>query len=136
MTGRIEGERAPTAPEPNRRARLGQHGEDVATLFVQRAGMVVLERNWRCRQGELDIIALDEQSDCLVVIEVKTRSSEYFGSAAEAVTPVKLRRLRQLAGCWLADHPIGTTRVRIDVIGILIRPGSAPVVQHLQDVQP
>ena len=94
--------------------------------------MQILDRNWRCSQGEIDIVAMDES--CLVIVEVKTRGSLAFGPPVEAVTPVKAARLRRLAGCWLADHRTrvdGVTDIRIDVIGVL-RPKNGPAkIEHL-----
>lgn len=118
---------------PGRR-ELGRLGEEEAARYLQLQGLTVIERNWRCRDGEIDIVALDDTGDCLVVVEVKTRTSEFFGRAVEAVTPVKARRLRVLAARWLADHPIGTSRVRIDVIGVLAPPGEPLAIEHLRDV--
>jgi len=125
--------RARDSHRPDRRT-LGRLGEDEATRYLQLQGLTVIERNWRCREGEIDIVALDDVGDCLVVVEVKTRSSEFFGRAVEAVTPVKARRLRVLAARWLADHPLGSTRVRIDVIGVLAPPGQPLTIEHLRDV--
>ncbi|NNG39743.1 YraN family protein [Flexivirga sp. ID2601S] len=116
------------------RAELGRLGEDEAARYLQLQGLTVIERNWRCREGEIDIVALDDVGDCLIVVEVKTRTSNAFGTPMEAVTPVKARRLRVLAARWLQDHPIGPARVRIDVIGVL-RPVRGPLqLEHLQDV--
>lgn len=118
---------------PDRR-ELGRRGEEEAARYLQLQGLTVIERNWRCREGEIDIVALDDVGDCLIVVEVKTRTSEFFGRAVEAVTPVKARRLRVLAAKWLTQHPIATSRVRIDVIGVLAPAGSAMSIEHLTDV--
>ncbi|WP_446664046.1 YraN family protein [Flexivirga sp. B27] len=118
---------------PDRR-ELGRLGEEEAARYLQLQGLTVIERNWRCREGEIDIVALDDTGDCLVVVEVKTRTNTRFGRPVEAVTPVKAQRLRVLAGRWLADHPINTSRVRIDVVGMLYRPGALFEVEHLRDV--
>ncbi|MBB2892407.1 YraN family protein [Flexivirga oryzae] len=127
------GGRAREARRPDRR-ELGRLGEEEAARYLQLQGLTVIERNWRCREGEIDIVALDDVGDCLVVVEVKTRRSELFGRAVEAVTPVKARRLRVLAARWLADHPVGTASVRIDVIGVLAPPGAPLSIEHLRDV--
>ena len=74
---------------------LGRYGEDLAVAHLERQGMTILARNWRCELGEVDVIARDGAR--LVVCEVKTRSSERYGSPVEAVGPRKVRRLRQLA---------------------------------------
>jgi len=81
---------------------LGRYGEDVAVRHLLDAGWQVLERNWRCRVGEIDIVARD--GGVLVFCEVKTRSSALFGVPAEAVRPAKVRRIRALACHWLADR--------------------------------
>lgn len=111
---------------------LGEWGEQLASRFLVSRGMQILDRNWRCQHGEIDLVALD--GDCLVVCEVKTRRSTTFGEPVEAVTWRKAARLRRLASAWLADHELGCAGVRIDVIGIL-RPGSGPAaLRHLQGV--
>jgi putative endonuclease len=94
--------------------------------------MQVLDRNWRCELGEIDIVAMD--GACLVIVEVKTRRSLVFGSPVEAVTAVKAARLRRLAVCWLADHrslvdSVGD--VRIDVVGVLRPRGGPAQIEHL-----
>ena len=110
----------------------GRWGEDLAARHLERLGLVILERNWRCRTGEIDIIASDE--DTIVFCEVKTRSSEDFGSPLAAVTPRKLRRLRALAGEWLRAHDHRARDVRIDVIGILLARGDTATIEHLRGV--
>ncbi|TWE13125.1 YraN family protein [Rudaeicoccus suwonensis] len=128
------GQGRPTTRLSLTKAELGRWGEDVAARHLRSGGMQVVERNWRCRDGEIDLIAVD--GDCVVVVEVKTRTTEFFGSPVDAVTPVKARRLRVLASRWLADHPIGAGAVRIDVIGVL-RPPSGPMsLRHVRDVTP
>jgi len=111
---------------------LGRYGEDVATRHLRDAGFVVLERNWRCAVGEIDIVALD--GDTLVVCEVKTRSSVEFGSPLEAVTARKAARLAQLAVQYrrLSGRPPGP--VRIDLVGVLLVRRGAPLVEHLMGV--
>ncbi len=95
--------------------------------------MAVLERNWRCRDGEIDIVALD--GDALVVCEVKTRRAGPYEHPMAAVPPAKAARLRRLAECWLARNggpPPGG--VRIDLIGVLLPHRGAPVVEHAKGV--
>jgi len=70
----------------------------------------------------------------VVFVEVKTRTSDQFGGVSQAVTPNKVRRLRRLAGLWLASHPGGWAEVRIDVIGVRIGRTRAPEISHLQGV--
>ena len=100
-----------------RKDALGQYGEEVAARYLSGLGMKVIERNWRCECGEIDIVA--SEGNALVVCEVKTRSSEAFGSPFEAITQRKLRRLRQLATKWLEARQVYAPTVRIDVVGIV-----------------
>ncbi len=115
------------------RQELGRAGEDAATRYLQDHGMVVLDRNWRCRDGEIDIVALEEASDTLVIVEVKTRRSAAYGAPIEAVTRVKAARLRRLASQWLLRHPIGARRIRVDVVGILAPRRGDLTITHVQD---
>ncbi|TQK75422.1 putative endonuclease [Rarobacter incanus] len=103
---------------PRSRRNLGRGGEDHVAMYLAERGWVIVERNWRCRYGELDIIALDGAT--LVVVEVKTRSSLTFGHPAEAVDGRKLARIRRLTGLWLAqaEHP-AYDAVRIDVAAVI-----------------
>jgi putative endonuclease len=114
------------------RTALGRFGEDVAVRHLVASGMTVLERNWRCDLGEIDIVA--RCGNVLVVVEVKTRATETFGSPAEAVTPRKALRLRRLAARWLAEHPVRPAEVRIDVVGVVLPSRGAPRVDHLEAV--
>ena len=84
------------------RAEIGALGERLAVEHLQSLGLRVLDRNWRCRYGELDVIAADDAGRIVVFVEVKTRTSDRFGGVEQAVTPEKVRRLRRLAGLWLA----------------------------------
>ncbi|AZZ81920.1 MULTISPECIES: YraN family protein [Gordonia] len=105
----------------NRRAHVGKLGEDIAAEFVGSLGWVVLERNWRNRYGELDLIAVDPQDRAgptLVVVEVKTRASRTFDDAVMAVTPDKLARMRRLARTWLTGQERRWHQIRFDVISV------------------
>ena len=114
-----------------RTAALGRWGEELAAEHLAAAGMEVLDRNWRCAEGELDLVAR-EADGTVVFVEVKTRAGIGFGEPAEAVGRVKQRKLRVLAGCWLAEHRTGRGGLRFDVIGIVRRPGEQPLVTHLR----
>jgi len=108
---------------------LGRRGEDVAAAWLERCGLAVLDRNWRCPEGELDIVATDLER--VVICEVKTRSGDRFGSPFEAVTQGKRRKLRRLGLLWIAANPVrGFPSLRFDVIGVLWRPGEQPTVEH------
>jgi putative endonuclease len=110
---------------------LGRFGEDVAAAHLEGEGLVLVARNWRCREGEIDIVAVD--GAVLVFCEVKTRSSLAFGSPAEAVSPTKLRRLKVLAARWLAESPQVWIELRFDVVSVLRTPDGL-VVDHLRSV--
>lgn len=112
------------------RQALGRWGEDVATKHLQDRGMVVLERNWRCREGELDLVVRD--GGTLAFVEVKTRSGRGYGEPAEAVSRLKARRIHVLAARWLAERrPPGSWDLRFDVVSVLRTP-EGPEVLHLQ----
>jgi putative endonuclease len=116
------------------RAEIGALGEQLAVEHLEATGLRVLTRNWRCRYGELDVIAVDDVARAVVFVEVKTRTSDQFGGIAQAVTPQKVRRLRRLAGLWLASQDRTWSTVRLDVIGIRIGRRRNPEITHLQGV--
>jgi putative endonuclease len=111
---------------------LGRYGEEVAARHLIEAGLVVLDRNWRCEVGEIDIIAAD--GDTLVFCEVKTRRGSRFGGPLEAVTNTKVRRLRALALRWLADRQVHVPSIRFDVVGVVRPTRGAAEVTHLRGV--
>jgi putative endonuclease len=103
------------------RRRLGSIGEDAAAAWYEARGYDIVDRNWRIREGEIDLIARARNTgsnNVIVFCEVKTRSSDRFGAGAEAVTPTKQRRLRTLAARWLAAHPAMRGEVRFDVASV------------------
>ena len=108
---------------------LGAYGEEVAVGHLVRSGLEILDRNWRCAIGELDIVARD--GGTLIACEVKTRSSLAFGHPAEAVSPRKLRRLRRLVFHWLIAHECHAPQVRIDVVCVVQEPTGPPRIEHL-----
>ncbi len=116
------------------RAEIGALGEQLAVDHLSSLGLAVLARNWRCRYGELDIIAADSATRTAVFVEVKTRTSDHFGGVEQAVTPDKVRRLRRLAGLWLAGQDGSWAAVRIDVIGVRIGRQRTPEITHLRAV--
>jgi putative endonuclease len=111
------------------RNELGSHGERIAASYLTGRGFQVLDRNWRCREGELDIVA--RHGDALVFCEVKTRRGVGYGHPVEAVTPAKQRRLRVLAHRWLSAHDEHAPELRFDVVGVLVRPSRPALVTHL-----
>jgi len=109
------------------RLRLGAAGEQRAAAWYVAQGYTVVARNWRCREGEIDLIC--ERGRVLVICEVKTRSSLAYGHPAEAVTLTKQRRLRTLARVWMAEQggPMRAEAIRFDVAAVL--PGSVDVIE-------
>jgi len=112
---------------------VGRHGEDVVARALEDQGWEVLARNWRCPIGEIDIVARDGGD--AVAVEVKTRRSVAFGSPLEAVTHVKLARLRRLAAAWLAAQDRHFDGVRVDVVGVMLPPAGAAILTHVRGVE-
>ena len=111
-------------------SELGAHGEQIAAAYLTDSGLRLLDRNWRCREGELDLVA--REGDALVFCEVKTRRALGYGHPVEAVTVPKQRRLHLLAQRWLAAHEEHAPELRFDVVGVLVRPGRPALVTHLR----
>jgi putative endonuclease len=111
---------------------LGRRGEQEAVEYLQRAGLRILGRNWRCADGEIDIVAAEHR--VLVVCEVKTRSGTGFGTPLEAISRSKRIRLRRLAVRWLVAHGVLFDEVRIDVIGILRDKSGHFQLEHVRGV--
>ncbi|TQS44316.1 YraN family protein [Cryptosporangium phraense] len=109
---------------------VGAYGERVAVRHLQQAGLVVLDRNWRCSDGELDIVARD--GDTLVFCEVKTRRSDAYGVPAEAVVAAKVLRLRRLAAQWIRASGVHPDVVRFDVVSVRPQQAGAAHVEHLR----
>ncbi len=112
---------------------LGARGEELACDHLTGIGCTIIDRNWRCEFGEIDIVARHDST--LIVVEVKTRSSLRHGDPVEAVSARKVRRLRRLALCWLDAHAIHAPFIRIDVIGILCRADGTTALRHLTGVE-
>ncbi len=111
---------------------LGRRGEQLAVEHLQRAGLRILDRNWRCSDGEIDIVAAERRA--LVVCEVKTRSGVRYGTPLEAITRRKRSRLRRLAVRWLVAHGILFDEIRIDVVGVLRSESGEFSVDHVRGV--
>lgn len=116
--------------------QVGVRGEDLAAAELLRQGMAILDRNWRCRTGEIDIIATEQTSGrtTLVFCEVKCRTGLGFGHPLEAITWAKIRKLRQLAAEWLAVHDVPSSAIRLDAIGVVMLPGRPPELTHVRAV--
>ncbi len=111
---------------------LGRHGEQLAAGFLETQGMRIADRNWRCPQGEIDIVALD--GDTLVIVEVKTRRNLEYGHPFEAIGAAKLARLHRLALLWCRDHEVRAARRRVDVVGVIDDGVGEPQLEHLRGV--
>lgn len=123
-----------TTQDTMTRVQVGALGEALAVDHLIRIGLRIVNRNWRCRYGELDVIACDEATRTVVFVEVKTRTGDGYGGLAHAVTERKVRRLRRLAGLWLADQDESWAALRLDVIGVRIGRRRTPEITHLQGI--
>lgn len=99
------------------RQALGAAGEALAARWYEDHGYQVLDRNWRCRDGELDLVV--RRNRTIVFCEVKTRTTDAFGTPAEAVTHAKRQRIRRLAARWLETAPVRPAQIRFDVAAVL-----------------
>jgi putative endonuclease len=117
--------------KPTRRHVLGIYGERLAADYLTSIGYEILERNWRCSVGEIDLIARDKAR--WVFVEVKTRNGAGFGAPFEAITEEKLARLRKLVGEWCRLRQVAGVQVRIDAVSVLIEQGNVKL-EHLKQV--
>lgn len=111
--------------------QLGKWGENIAARYLQSKGLKILERNWRCAEGELDIVALDGKT--IVIVEVRTRSSGAFGMPEESLTQQKRRHLQMAALAYLQESDRSDSLWRIDVVAIeAARSGSVDSIKHYE----
>ena len=115
----------------NRRHVLGAYGEALAANFLQDQGYEIIERNWRCREGELDLIA--RENDSWVFVEVKTRRSTSADSGFEAIDEIKQQKMRRAIREWCRLREIASLKLRIDAISVFIN-GSTIRFEHLKQV--
>ena len=111
---------------------LGRRGEQVAAEWLQENGYTLIDRNWRCPSGELDLVL--RRGTTMVFAEVKTRSSLTFGHPFEAITSRKAARLRRLAAAWCREREPGAVAVRIDSVAVTEAWSDRPVVEHLTGI--
>ena len=111
---------------------LGRSGEQAAADYLEAEGVRILERNWRCADGEIDIVAVDRHT--FVVCEVKTRSGTRYGTPLESVSRVKRNRLRRLAVRWLTAHGVHFDQVRIDMVGVTRDASGGFTIEHVRGV--
>lgn len=119
------------------RNEIGATGETLAALELQNQGMEILDRNWSCRWGELDVVALDAADGRRTVVfcEVKCRTGSGYGHPLESITYAKVSRLRKLAGEWLSQHrDLAVDAVRLDAIGVLLQRDHQPVLVHVTGI--
>lgn len=117
----------------DRRGAIGARGEELAAQFLGSRGCRILDRNWRHRVGELDLVVRDA-GGVVRFVEVRTRTGSGFGSPAESVTGDKLTRLRRLATLWLGEHPQGGCLVAFDVVGVDLSDPGRPRLELIEDV--
>ncbi len=115
-----------------RNASVGAYGERVAERHLGAEGMVVLDRNWRCRAGEVDLVLRD--GDTLVICEVKTRRDLTRGHPVAAVDDAKAERLHLLAALWQECHGVRPSAVRLDVVGVVLPRRGPAVVDHVRGI--
>lgn len=118
------------------RRGVGQRGEDLAAAELERQGLLVIARNWRCRHGEIDIIAIERQAGRRTVVfcEVKCRTGLGFGDPLESITYAKRQKLRQLAAEWLATSGVRPDAIRLDAIGVVMLPKALPTLTHVRGI--
>lgn len=123
-----------TDTKPTKPAHLttGERGEALAARYLEKKGLTVLTRNWRCPEGELDLVLTDGRN--LIVCEVKTRTTDNYGTPAEAVDDVKAIRIRRLAHRWRTNYQVANVKTRYDVVAILWPAGEIPQISHRKGV--
>ncbi len=121
----------PSVPGGNK--GTGDLGEEIATNFMLTHGYRILERNFRCKGGEVDIIARDPGDKSLVFIEVKTRRGLSYGVPQLAVTPFKQRQISKAALTWLAKNRLHDTNARFDVVAILLHTDGLHAIDHIKN---
>lgn len=135
-------------PTPQRKSRqhnrtIGARGESIAAAFLEGIGYRIIDRNWHSRYGELDLVVAD--GDTLVAVEVKTRTGLGYGHPLQAITQRKADRLRRLLLDWCRTSAVNTGAVtgkprqwwedlRVDAIGIVLRHGASPSIDHLRGI--
>ena len=112
-------------------AGIGNHGEELAAAFLERNGFTIVERNFRCKGGEVDIVARDGKT--LVFVEVKSRKTLSYGVPQLAVTPFKQRQISKAALTWLAKNHQHDKPARFDVIAILLSSDYQHQIEHIKN---
>ncbi|QIM18702.1 YraN family protein [Leucobacter coleopterorum] len=120
------------SPKNSHNQQLGARGEAIAAGYLEGLGFRILERNWRNRSGELDLIARD--GDTLVAVEVKTRSGTGYGNPLEAITTQKMARLRRLLLDWVRAAGERGVGLRVDAVGVTLHGDDRPRIDHLRGI--
>lgn len=110
---------------------LGDRGESIAVTFLQGQGFTIVERNFRCVCGELDIVARDGRS--IVFVEVKCRNNDIYGPPQLAVTPFKQRQISKAALVWLSKRRLYDVEARFDVVAIVLHQHDLPEIEHIRN---
>lgn len=118
------------------RAEVGRVGEDLAVEHLVAQGLRLVERNWRCALGELDVVVAEQTARGAVAVfcEVKTRTGLGYGGPLESITYAKVRRLRSLAAEWLTMHRWRPDDIRLDAVGVILLPGRDPQIDHVRGI--
>lgn len=120
-----------TEKKPGPNQRIGVQGEDLAVAFLAKSGYTILDRNFRCKGGEVDIVARDGKT--VVFVEVKTRKTLSYGVPQLAVTPFKQRQIMKASLTWLSRNRCHDTPARFDVIAITLQSSGAPAIEHINN---
>jgi putative endonuclease len=110
---------------------LGARGEEIAVAYLKGQQFTIVERNFRCKAGEVDIVARDGKT--VVFVEVKTRRTEAYGPPQLAVTPFKQRQISKAALTWLAKKRQEGASARFDVVAIMLREHEVPAIEHIRN---
>lgn len=112
--------------------KIGQQGESIAADYLVTKGYQIIERNWRFKKAEIDIIAKSPNSNILVFIEVKTRSYTYFGEPSNFVDDKKKKLIQDAASQYMIEVEYDW-EIRFDIVGIVLKKESKPIINHFED---
>lgn len=114
------------------RINIGKHGEDLARSYLERHNYTILQRNFRCKLGEIDIVAQDR--GMVVFVEVRTQTSNAYGPAYNTVTFSKQKQVKRVALYYISKYNLVNTQIRFDVIGITLNPDAEEYqLDHIQN---
>lgn len=125
---------APTFPENGNNQAVGTWGETLAGKHLESCGYTILDRNWRTKYGELDLVTFHEQSCAVVAVEVKTRRSGGQVPAIHAISRAKLTKLRSMTGQWVAAHDVRAENLRVDLVAITVVGEADWNLEHIEAI--